>query len=52
MYKYDDSTRFGDAMIEAQAQIVGDYHRAKSQGNAAATARLAKNLAGSGLHGL
>ena len=52
MYKYTEATRFSEAMLEAQAQIVGDYHRAKTDGNAAATARLAKNLAGSGLYGL
>jgi hypothetical protein len=52
MYKYTDDTKFNEAMLEAQAQMVGDYHRAKSQGNAAATARLAKNLAGSGFYGL
>ena len=52
MYKYTEATKFSDAMLEAQAQIVGDYHRARTEGNAAATARLARNLAGSGLHGL
>ena len=52
MYKYTEATKFNDAMLEAQAQIVGDYHRARTEGNAAATARLARNLAGSGLHGL
>lgn len=52
MYKYDDDAKFGEAMLEAQAQMVGDYHRARTGGNAAATARLAKNLKGSGLHGL
>ena len=52
MYKYDDDTEFNQAMLEAQAQIVGDYHRARNQGNAAATARLARNLAGSGLYDL
>ena len=52
MYKYSEATKFNDAMLEAQAQIVGDYHRAKTDGNAAAAARLAKNLAGSGLYGL
>jgi hypothetical protein len=50
MYKYAETTKFSEAMIETQAQIVGDYHRAKTDGNAAATARLAKNLAGSGLY--
>ena len=52
MYKYTESTKFNEAMLEAQAQIVGDYHRARSQNNAAAKARLEKNLKGSGLYGL
>jgi Domain of unknown function (DUF4157) len=52
MYKYNDDSRFGESMLEAQAQMVGDYHRARANGNASATARLAKNLKGSGLHGL
>lgn len=48
MYVYKVSTRFDEAMLEAQAQMVGDYHSAKG----AARARIAGNLAGSGLHGL
>ncbi|HEX6376697.1 MAG TPA: DUF4157 domain-containing protein [Allosphingosinicella sp.] len=52
MYKYKDEARFGDAMLEAQAQMVGDYHHALSVGNASARARIARNLAGSGLYGM
>jgi hypothetical protein len=52
MYKYGETTKFSEAMLEAQAQMVGDYHRAKSSGKADATKRLARNLAGSGLYGL
>jgi hypothetical protein len=52
MYTYTEAAKFGDSMLEAQAQMVGDYHRAKTDGNASATTRLAKNLAGSGLYGL
>jgi hypothetical protein len=52
MYKYTDATKFGEAMLEAQAQMVGDYYKAMAEGNASRTARLAKNLAGSGLYGL
>jgi hypothetical protein len=52
MYKYTDSTQFTEAMLEAQAQMVGDYYKAKAEGNASRTARLARNLAGSGLYGL
>lgn len=52
MYKFTDSTRFDEAMLEAQAQMIGNYYKARAERNAAATARLAKNLAGSGLYGL
>lgn len=52
MYKYKVDTKFNEAMLEAQAQMVGDYYRAKSQGDAAATARLAANLKGSGVYKL
>ena len=52
MYKYDDDSKFADAMLEAQAQMVGDYHRARTSRDPAATARLARNLKGGGLHGL
>jgi len=50
MYLYKKgSDSFGHAMLEAQAQMVGDYVVAKS---AADKAALAKNLAESGLYGL
>jgi hypothetical protein len=52
MYKYDDDSKFAEAMLEAQAQMVGDYHRARSSGNAGDIARLKRNLKGSGLYGL
>jgi hypothetical protein len=52
MYKYTEDTRFNEAMLEAQAQMIGDYYRARTEGNAAATARLARNLAGSGFYRL
>jgi hypothetical protein len=38
-------------MLEAQAQMVGDYHRARTGGDRDGTARLAANLKGSGIHG-
>ena len=53
MYVYKKGvTKFGEAMIEAQASMVGDYSEALWAGNAEQKARLAKNLAGSGLYGL
>jgi hypothetical protein len=52
MYKYTDDSKFNDAMLEAQAQMVGDYYKARAEGNASRTAKLAKNLAGSGMYGL
>jgi hypothetical protein len=48
MYLYKKGTdAFGQAMLEAQAQMVGDYAVA----SAADKAELRKNLAGSGLYG-
>jgi hypothetical protein len=52
MYKYTDQTKFDDAMLEAQAQMIGDYYKAKSSGNASALGRIARNLKGSGVWGL
>ncbi|HYE28871.1 MAG TPA: hypothetical protein VEA61_11665 [Allosphingosinicella sp.] len=53
MYQYTEGeSKFAEAMLEAQAQMVGDYYEAKAQGNASRTARLARNLAGSGLYEL
>jgi hypothetical protein len=43
---------FTKATLEAQAQMVEDYSRALWGKNAARTAELAKNLAGSGVYGL
>ena len=53
MYNYVPGvTKFGDAMIEAQAEMVCDYAEAMWIGNGARQIQLAKNLAGSGLYGL
>jgi hypothetical protein len=53
MYRYSPGeTRFSEARLEAQAQMVGDYCEAKAEGNASARTRLARNLAGTGLFGL
>ena len=52
MYKYTDDSKFTEAMLEAQAQMVGDYYKATAEGNATRKAKLAKNLAGSGRYGL
>ena len=53
LYSYvPGETRFGEATLEAQAQIVGDYSIARWRGDADALRRLARNLAGSGLYGL
>jgi hypothetical protein len=48
MYAYKAATRFDEAMLEAQAQMVGDYHAAK----AADKDRIARNLKDSGFWGL
>ena len=53
MYKYKPGTdRFDEAMLEAQAEMVGDYSDAVWRNDAARAATLARNLAGSGLYGL
>lgn len=53
MYKYQPGkTRFNEAMLEAQANMIGDYSEALWKPNEARKAELAKNLAGSGLYGL
>jgi hypothetical protein len=53
MYRYvPGETRFADARLEAQAQMVGDYCEARLTGDSVRQARLARNLAGSGLYGL
>ena len=52
MYKYEaGKAKFGEAMLEAQANMVGDYSEALWTSNAARKALLAKNMAGSGLYG-
>ena len=53
MYRYEAGVdRFADAMLEAQAQMVGDYMEALVWGNEARRALIARNLAGSGFYGL
>lgn len=50
MYKYDrGATPFGEAMLEAQAQMAGDYRWVVVTGDDKEKAQIAKNLAGSGL---
>ena len=48
MYAYKAADRFDEAMLEAQAQMVGDYQSAK----AGDKARIAGNLKGSGFYNL
>ena len=53
MYVYKKGeTKFGKAMIEAQAEMVGDYSEALWAGNEPRKALLARNLAESGIYGL
>lgn len=53
MYKYEaGKTKFGGAMLEAQANMIGDYSEALWKGDSVRMATLAKNLAGGGLYGL
>jgi hypothetical protein len=53
MYKFEaGKTAFKGAMLEAQASMVEHYSVALWRGDAGQTARLAKNLAGSGFYGL
>jgi hypothetical protein len=53
LYKYDQGrTPFVEATLEAQAEMVGHYKRATLHGDDGERARVAKNLAGSGLYGL
>ena len=53
MYEYGwGRTRFGEAMLEAQAEMVADYSEALWSMNEAGKAVFARNLAGSGLYGL
>lgn len=53
MYRYEEGeTRFGEARLEAQAQMVGDYCLARLLGDVTRQTRLARNLEGSGFYGL
>jgi len=53
MYKYRQGIdSFGQAMLEAQAEMVADYDEAVWTADAARTALLATNMAGGGLYGL
>jgi hypothetical protein len=53
MYRYKEETdRFGQAMLEAQAEMVADYSEALWAANAARKAKLARTMAHSGLYGL
>lgn len=53
MYEYEQGkTPFRPAMIEAQAEMAGNYAEAKADGDSAKLALIATNLAGSGLFGL
>jgi len=53
MYRYTQGTDpFGKAMLEAQAEMVADYSVALWSANAAQLAKVARNMAGSGLYGL
>lgn len=52
MYEYEmGKTPFRGAMLEAQAEMAGNYAEAKADGDASRLALLAKNLSGSGLFG-
>lgn len=51
MYRYESNTAFGEARLEAQAQMVQDYANARAKDPNAA-AKLRGNLAGSGRFGL
>ncbi|HLL31306.1 MAG TPA: DUF4157 domain-containing protein [Allosphingosinicella sp.] len=53
MYRYiPGETRFAEARLEAQAQMVGDYCEARLTGDEARMGRLECNLKGSGFWGL
>ena len=53
MYRYvPGETRFAEARLEAQAQMVGDYCEARAAGDEARTRLIAANLQGSGIYGL
>ena len=52
MYDYGNVTDFDNAMLEAQAQMVGHYYKAKAERDSQRTAELTTKLTGSGLYGL
>lgn len=53
MYAYEKGkTRFAEAMLEAQANMVAHYSEALWAGDEPGKKRLAGNLAGSGIYGL
>ena len=53
MYEYEVGvTPFSRAMLEAQAEMAGNYAEAKADGDAARMALVATNLSGSGVFGL
>ncbi|HYG47639.1 MAG TPA: hypothetical protein VD846_06820 [Allosphingosinicella sp.] len=53
MYRYvPGETRFAEARLEAQAQMVGDYCEARLGGDEARARLVAASLKGSGIYGL
>ncbi|HEX8450093.1 MAG TPA: hypothetical protein VF652_10935 [Allosphingosinicella sp.] len=53
MYRYvPGETRFAEARLEAQAQMVGDYCEARLRGDEARAGLVALSLEGSGIYGL
>ena len=53
MYRYaPGETRFAEARLEAQAQMVGDYCEARLVGDEPRSRLIAANLEGSGIYGL
>ncbi|HEX2763711.1 MAG TPA: DUF4157 domain-containing protein [Allosphingosinicella sp.] len=53
MYRYEPGEgRFGEARLEAQAQMVGDYAEARARGDEVRARLLERSLAGSGFYGL
>jgi type VI secretion system secreted protein VgrG len=53
LYLYEPGkTAFPEARLEAQAQMVQDYHQLRGRGDEKAIAAIGANLGGSGFHGL
>ncbi|HEX8307650.1 MAG TPA: hypothetical protein VF645_04450 [Allosphingosinicella sp.] len=53
MYRYvPGETRFSQARLEAQAQMVGDYCEARLRGDEARARLIGRSLEGSGIYGL